>query len=109
MQAQQTQPLYPVRLEIDIPASNSRFWAIPLIGLLVKLFILIPHYVVLWALGIVVGTLQLVLWIPVLFGGKYPDWGYQLVGGYVRWSALVTAYLFGLTDRYPPFSLSGRP
>ena len=48
---------------------------------------------------------QLFLWIPVLFGGHYPKWGYGFVGGYVRWTTRVTAYHFGLTDAYPPFTL----
>ncbi len=109
MQAQQARQLYPIRLDIDVPASNSRFFAIPIVGAFVRFVILIPHFVILWALGAVVSILQLILWIPVLFGGKYPTWGYEIVGGYVRWYTLVLAYLFGLTDRYPPFSLSGKP
>jgi hypothetical protein len=41
----------------------------------------------------------------VLFGGKYPVWGYSLVGGYLRWSVRVQAFFYGLTDAYPPFTM----
>jgi hypothetical protein len=84
----------------------SKFWAIPIVGISVKYIILIPHLIILNVLGLVVALLQLVTWIPVLFGGKYPLWGYQLVGGTIRWSARVMAYGLGLTDQYPPFSLA---
>src|SRR5260370_10798760 len=83
-----------------------RFWAIPVIGIFAKSIILIPHIVVLYVLGLIVNVVQLVTWIPVLSGGRYPLWGYQLVGGWIRWSARVAAFAFGLTDQYPPFSLA---
>jgi hypothetical protein len=97
---------YPVSVEFIIPARNSRFLAIPLLGFLVRYLFLIPHYFVLVLLGILVTLSQLFLWIPVLVGGRYPRWGYGFVGGYIRWNTRVQAYHFGLTDAYPPFSLS---
>jgi hypothetical protein len=96
--------VYTVQVRIEIPPHHNRFWAIPLLGLVIKLIILIPHLIILSILGSVIELVSLVLWIPVLFGGHYPGWGYQLVGGTVRWSTRVLAYLDGLTDRYPPFS-----
>ena len=97
---------YPIRLEIILPARNSRFFAIPIIGYLARWLLLIPHYFVLGFLGIGVALTQLFLWIPVLFGGRYPRWGYSFVGGYLRWNIRVLAYAYGLTDSYPPFRLS---
>lgn len=90
----------------DPQQTYSKFWAIPVVGICVKYIMLIPHLVILYVLGLVVAAVQLVTWIPVLFGGRYPVWGYQLVGGWIRWSARVMAYMLGLTDHYPPFSLS---
>ncbi len=87
-----------------VPASN-RFYAIPAVGILVKYIILIPHFIVLYVLALVVGVLVLVTWIPVLFTGQYPDWGRDLVGGHLRWTVRVFAFLLGLTDSYPPFRL----
>jgi Domain of unknown function (DUF4389) len=88
-----------------VPQSYSRFWAIPVLGLLVKWVILIPHFLVLGVLGLVVGILQFVLWVPVLFAGQFPQWGYGFVAGCVRWNTRVMAYALGVTDQYPPFAL----
>lgn len=96
--------VYAVQVRMEIPPHNSRLWAFPVLGLAIKLLILIPHLIILYVLSAVVGIVMLVLWIPVLFGGKYPGWGYQLAGGTLRWSTRVLAYIDGLTDRYPPFS-----
>lgn len=98
---------YPVQVRFDVPSLSGRFWAVPLVGMLAKLIMLVPHLVVLYALGIVVLLLNLVTWAPVLFKGQYPEWGYSLVGGYLRWYTRVSAFLFGLNDQYPPFQLGG--
>lgn len=88
------------------PETSSRFFAIPFIGIFVKGLILIPHFIILYVLGFVVGLCQLVIWIPVLFVGHYPDWAFGLVGGTLLWACRVYSYLLGLTDSYPPFSFS---
>ena len=95
---------YPVRMTLTPPEGSSRFWAVPLIGFLAKCIILIPHFIVLYVLGIVVALAQLVIWIPVLFTGHYPDWAYALNAGYFRWLMRISLYFYGLTDEYPAFS-----
>jgi hypothetical protein len=96
----------PGDIVIPRPTSSSRFWAIPIVGIFVKYIILIPHFIVLYVLSIVVGICQLVIWVPVLFTGQYPQWAFQLVSGTTLWTMRVYAYLLGLTDSYPPFSFS---
>jgi hypothetical protein len=91
---------------IRMPTNPNRMYAIPIVGILIRAILLIPHYIILYVLGIIVGLLNLITWIPVLFGGQYPDWGVSFVGGYIRWAARCGAYLLGLTDAYPPFQLS---
>ncbi|HXT36556.1 MAG TPA: DUF4389 domain-containing protein [Chloroflexota bacterium] len=86
--------------------SYNRLYAVPVVGLVIKEVMLIPHIVILYVLGIVVGVQQLFTWIPVLFTGQYPAWGHNMAGGYIRWLARVMAFGLGLTDVYPPFSLS---
>jgi uncharacterized protein DUF4389 len=100
----ETARVYQVQVQVDIPPRNSRGWAFPVLGYAIKLLLLIPHLVILTVMGSVSGVLALVTWIPVLFGEHYPDWGYLIIGGTLRWGVRVTAYLDGLTDRYPPFS-----
>jgi hypothetical protein len=103
--AELTPATYPIAFAATRPLSSGRFWAIPIIGILVKAIILIPHFIILYVLGIVVGISQLVLWIWVLFGGRYPDWGFGLNAGYIRWLTRLSTYLYGLSDAYPAFSM----
>ncbi|MGI8968991.1 MAG: DUF4389 domain-containing protein [Chloroflexota bacterium] len=97
---------YPVRLAIERQMTYNRGWAIPVLGGLVKYMIVIPHMIILYFLVLVVILVQLALWVSVLFTGRYPNWGHELVGGYIRWSVRLSAFLFGLTDRYPPFEMA---
>jgi hypothetical protein len=84
----------------------NKFWAIPVVGILVKALICIPHFICLGVLGFVCGLLMLVTWIPVITTGQYPEWGLNVVGGTIRWQARVLTFMYGIHDQYPPFSLS---
>ena len=83
----------------------NRLWGIPLIGVLIRGILLIPHFIVLWLLGFLVGILYLFMWVPVLILGRQADLMYTIVGGTTRWGFRVLAYLLLMVDRYPPFSL----
>jgi hypothetical protein len=96
---------YPVNVSFQPADSSSKLFAIPVVGYLIRYILLIPHLIALYVIGAVVSIMQLGLWVPVLFGGGYPEVGYSFVGGYLRWSMRVGAYFFGLTDVYPPFQL----
>jgi hypothetical protein len=96
---------YPVQVAIQYPSNPNKFFAIPIIGYYAREILLILHLIVLYVLGIIVYVMQLATWIPVLFGGQYPEWGESFVGGFIRWGARVGAYLYGLSDQYPPFAL----
>jgi hypothetical protein len=75
---------------------------------LVKWFLAIPHYVVLFFLGIAALVSAIIAWFAILFTTRYPKGLFDFVVGVFRWSLRVSAYAFLLTtDRYPPFSLSG--
>jgi uncharacterized protein DUF4389 len=72
---------------------------------LVKWFLAIPHYVVLWLLAIAVFVCVIIAWFAILFTGRYPRSLFEFVVGVLRWWLRVAAYAFLLvTDRYPPFS-----
>jgi len=74
---------------------------------LVKWFLAIPHYVVLFFLGIGALVAVIVAWFAILFTGTYPRSLFGFVVGVLRWSNRVTGYAFTLvTDEYPPFRLS---
>src|SRR5438552_12718998 len=72
---------------------------------LVKWFLAIPHYVVLWFLSILAFFCVVIAWFAILFTGRYPRSLFDFVVGVFRWWLRVAAYAFLLTtDRYPPFS-----
>jgi len=74
---------------------------------LVKWFLAIPHYVVLFFLGLGAVIAVVVAWFAILFTGAYPRGLFGFVVGVLRWSNRVNAYAFTLvTDQYPPFRLS---
>jgi hypothetical protein len=75
---------------------------------LVKWFLAIPHYVVLAFLWIAAVVVVVVAWFAILFTGRYPRGMFDFVEGVIRWNNRVIAYAIVLvTDRYPPFRLSG--
>jgi len=74
---------------------------------IVKWFLAIPHYVVLFFLTIGAVLAVIGAWFAILFTGRYPRGIFDFVVGVMRWSNRVNAYAFTLvTDQYPPFRLS---
>ena len=85
----------------DAPRDLSR--GLPL----VKWFLAIPHYIVLFFISIAAFVCVVVAWFAILFTGRYPAGLFDFVVGVYRWSLRVAAYAFLLTtDQYPPFSLT---
>ena len=74
---------------------------------LIKWFLAIPHYVVLFFLQIGAFVAVVVAWFAILFTGTYPRGLFVFVEGVIRWHNRVVGYAFILiTDEYPPFRLS---
>jgi len=93
-----------VHVEIPYPdAKNDLNRWLPL----VKWFLAIPHYIVLFFLEISAIICVIVAWFAILFTGRYPKSLFDFVVGVSRWSLRVGAYAFLLTtDQYPPFRLN---
>ncbi len=92
-------------VHLDVPYPNAaqdlNRW-LPL----VKWFLAIPHYIVLFFLFIAALVCVIIAWFAILFTGRYPAGLFSFVTGVLRWSLRVHAYAFLLTtDRYPPFRL----
>jgi hypothetical protein len=92
-----------VHLEIEYPnAEQDLGRGMPL----VKWFLAIPHYIVLFFLYIGVFFSVIFAWFAILFTGRYPKSIFDFVVGVERWALRVGAYAFLLvTDKYPPFSM----
>ena len=73
---------------------------------LVRLILAIPHVVVLWVLGIAAEVVALICWFAALVTGRLPDALADFQVGYLRWATRFYAYLFLLTDEYPPFEFA---
>jgi hypothetical protein len=92
-----------VRLDFEypnVPVSLNRW--LPL----VKWFLAIPHYILLFFLYIGSILVVIVAWFVILFTGRYPRGMFDYVEGVIRWHNRVLGYAFLLvTDEYPPFRL----
>lgn len=70
----------------------------------VRLVLAIPHLVALGLLGIAVFVVTVIGWFAALALGRLPAWAAEFLTGWLRWYARVWAYLWLLTDRYPPWA-----
>lgn len=91
---------YPAALSVETPERIARWRP------LVQWFLAIPHFVVLWALGIVSSVVAIVSWFVVIITGKMPRGLAGLQEMYLRYYNRVYAYAGFLLDDYPPFSFA---
>ena len=74
---------------------------------IIKWILAIPHWIILYFLGIAAWICIIIAWFAILFTGRYPKGLFEFVVGVLRWGFRVVAYaLLMITDKYPPFSLS---
>lgn len=93
-----------IKLDIPYPENLSRGKA------LIKLFfswfyVLIPHGIALFFVGIASSIVNFIAFWAILFTGEYPESMHSFTVGYLRWSLRVNLYINFMTDEYPPFSL----
>lgn len=93
-----------VHLDVDYPEVKTdlnRWYP------LFKWLLALPHYIVLFFLGVGAVFAVIFAWFAILFTGQYPRGLFDFVVGVGRWQLRVAAYQSLLvTDRYPPFSLN---
>lgn len=91
---------YPISFDVSYPDKLNR-WKVAIW----KIITSIPHFIILIFLYLAAFVVVVIAWFAILFTGRYPRGLHTFVAGVFRWSLRVQAYIFSLTDDYPPFSL----
>ena len=99
---------YPV-LTVQQNDAPNKFWAIPILGIVAKGFAVIPVGVWLYVLTLAVMVMLVINSFSVLFSGTYMEATRNLVRGWLRLETRVALFVYGITDRYPGFSLEPLP
>lgn len=112
---------YPVRLEIDPAEPQNRLLVF------LRPILAIPHWIIIWLLGIVAFLVWLAASASIVVTVRYPEPLLRFTIGYAQWAARVAAYAGSpsqqawggttfyivtggfLTGRYPPFTLGEAP
>jgi Domain of unknown function (DUF4389) len=92
---------YPASIEIVDPAGPRDRLTVGL-----RLFLVIPHLIVLLFLVFAWWITSFIAWSLILFTGEYPPGLYDFGVGVLRWVLRVETYILLLVDEYPPFSLT---
>ena len=89
---------YPAAIAIADPAARDR------LTVAFRIFLALPHLLVLILLLFVWWVTAIVGWFAILFTGTYPEGLYSFAVGCLRWLLRVESYVLLLVDEYPPFS-----
>ena len=88
---------YPVRLVGGDDLERSR------LTVLFRIFLLIPHAIVLMLWAIAATVAVVIAWFAALFTARVPDGLHNFIAGYLRYYTRVLAYGSILADPFPPF------
>jgi hypothetical protein len=94
-------PSHPIRLIGGHDLQRSR------LTVFFRLFLVIPHVIVLAFYAIGVFFAEIIAWFAALFTGHVPVSLHDFMDGYLRYSTRVLAYAHLLADPFPPFGSGG--
>lgn len=94
---------YPVVFQADYREQQSRLTTF------FRLIVAIPWFLVsiVWGLLAFIGVV--VAWFALLFTGRYPQFAYDWVTQYLRFSTRVNGWVFLMTDEWPAFDGAEHP
>jgi hypothetical protein len=89
---------YPATFAVDHPERITNWKP------MVQWLLAIPHYVVVYLLGIASEVVAIVAWFVILFTGKLPEGLAGIQHLYIRYTNRTYAYAAFLREEYPPFT-----
>ncbi len=95
-----------ISFDMDMPKTPNRFFAIPLLGGIARIVLLIPYFIYVSVMQHASGIGAVASSFLVLFMGKYPESTYEIERDFVRLNQATAAYMVGLSDSYPSFWIS---
>jgi hypothetical protein len=95
--------LYPVSYQADYLKERNRLTTF------FRLIVAIPWLIVGIFYGLAAMVVVLIAWFALVILGRYPTGMYSFVGGVLRFSMRVTAFVSLQTDAWPSFGLSEDP
>jgi preprotein translocase subunit SecG len=93
----------PVQVAVAEPAGQRR------LTVAFRVILVIPHMFLLFFLAIAAFVVAFLGWWGALFTGRLPEFAVNYLTGFMRWVLRYQAYLYLLTDAYPPFTLDDAP
>ncbi len=95
--------MYPVSYEADYVKDRNRLTTF------FRLIVAIPWLIVAFFFGLAALVVILVAWFALIILGRYPQGMYDFVGGFLRFSMRVNAFITLQTDAWPPFGFGEEP
>jgi len=98
---------FPATFDVDY-AGGERNRLLGAAGIIpyIKQFFLIPHFIVLFFLGIGAFFGAWIGYFMILFTGqRQPEGLHKFISGTIGWSSRTNAWQYSLVDEYPPFEL----
>jgi hypothetical protein len=93
----------PIQLTVTSEREINRLWGIPFIGNFVRAILVIPHVVVMMALGLGLYIWFILGWIPILFLGRVPGIAVKVLTEYLHRGQRIAGYVvFLMPGGYPP-------
>jgi len=89
--------VFPLQLELDSPLQVARWRP------LVHWLLVIPHFVVVYAIGAVQSIVWFIGWFAILFTGKMPEGFTGVLVMTLRYQWRVTSFMLFMRESYPPF------
>jgi hypothetical protein len=91
---------YPARFDLAYPDHLSRLL------IFVKWILVLPHIVALWFIYLAASVVWLLGFFAILITSNLPRGMFDFLVGTLRWTFRINAYIYLMTDRYPPFRMS---